>query len=352
MKVKDLLTLICVFSVIFVFSVLCWFAPKETYSKSERRALAEFPDASLESIISGEFAEKFETYAVDVFPLRDGWRSIKAYTRLYAFLQSDNNGIYKRDGYLSKIEYPENRAMQDYALSLFNKVYEKYLVDNKVYFSMIPDKNMFLSSLSMDYSAFFDYMSKGMPYSEPIDIMSLLSAEDYYFTDTHWRQERIFDVAKKIAYGMGTAIPDEYTVKDVDTPFFGVYAGQSALNVEPDNMKYLTNTVIEGYRVEGGEVYDMSKLSGNDPYEMYLSGNQPVVKIINEKVSKDKRLVVFRDSFGSSIGPLIAQGYYETTFVDLRYIASDYLESYVSFQGADVLFLYSTLILNSSLGMK
>lgn len=352
MKNKDLFTVISVFSFIFAFSLLCWFLPKDTYSESERRALATFPDISVESVVSGEFAEKFETYAVDAFPFRDGWRSIKAYTRLFAFLQSDNNGIYKREGYLSKIEYPENRAMQDYALSLFSKVNEKYLGNCHVYFSMIPDKNMFLSSLPMDYKDFFEYMKNGMPYADSIDIMPLLSKEDYYYTDTHWRQEKIRDVAKKLAYGMGAVIPDEYAVMDVDTPFFGVYSGQSALNVKPDRMKYLTNSIIEGYKVEGAKVYDTGKLLGNDPYEMFLSGNQPVVKIINEKANNKRRLVILRDSFGSSIGPLVAQGYYETTLVDLRYIASDYLGSYVDFEDADVLFLYSTLILNSSLGMK
>ena len=64
-------------------------------------------------------------------------------------------------------------------------------------------------------------------------------------------------------------------------------------------------------------------------------------------------LVVFRDSFGSSLIPLLAEGYGTVYAVDIRYIASDALQRVVSFpQGADVLFLYSTTVLHNSITLK
>ena len=46
-------------------------APKdETYSEDENRLLAGFPDASFDSIISGEFGEGIENYLLDNFPKR------------------------------------------------------------------------------------------------------------------------------------------------------------------------------------------------------------------------------------------------------------------------------------------
>ena len=160
---------------------------------------------------------------------------------------------------------------------------------------------------------------------------------------------------------MGAEISGEYKKIKLDEPFFGVYSGQSALKVKPDSLTYLTNETIDGYKVkifDGTKetvldsAYDMSKITSKDPYEMFLSGNQPLVTIENPNAENEKRLVIFRDSFGSSIAPILAEGYSETVLVDLRYLNSDFLPMLVDFEGADVLFLYSSLILNSSMSMK
>jgi len=129
--------------------------------------------------------------------------------------------------------------------------------------------------------------------------------------------------------------------------------GQSALSVKPDRLSYLTNPVIEGYKVSGAKaVYDLEKAQSRDPYELFLSGNQPLVTVKNPANPSGKRLILFRDSFGSSIAPLLAEGYSEVVLVDIRYVASDFLGNLINFENADVLFLYSTLLLNSSLGMR
>jgi len=132
-----------------------------------------------------------------------------------------------------------------------------------------------------------------------------------------------------------------------------VYLGQSALNIEPDTITYLSNETLENVELEGAkDVYDMEKAVSRDPYEMFLSGNQPVVTIKNNMNDNGKRLIMFRDSFGCSIAPLFVEGYSEITMIDLRYISSNMIKDYVDFKNADVLFLYSTMMLNNSLTMK
>ena len=246
-----------------------------------------------------------------------------------------------------------NTAMLDHAISLFTQVKEKYLGDNPAYFALIPDKNKDLAQLKLDYPAFEKYMQEGLSFATPIFISDLLTPEDYYFTDTHWRQEKIIDVAQRLGSIMGAPVSGEYEKKVLENPFYGVYAGQSALSCDPDTIVYLTNDTIAGLQVEGaGAVYDMKKADSRDPYEMFLSGNQPVIKLTNPKNPQGKRLIMFRDSFGSSIAPLLAEGYSEITLVDLRYINSQLLDRFVDFENADVLFLYSTILLNNSLAMK
>ena len=63
-------------------------------------------------------------------------------------------------------------------------------------------------------------------------------------------------------------------------------------------------------------------------------------------------LLMFRDSFGSSLAPLLAEGYREILLVDIRYISPAVLGEMVSFEGQDVLFLYSENVLNNSETLK
>ena len=72
----------------------------------------------------------------------------------------------------------------------------------------------------------------------------------------------------------------------------------------------------------------------------------------NPHARTDKKLVLFRDSFGSSIAPLLAGGYAQITLVDIRYIHPEQLGQFVDFENCDVLFLYSTLVLNHSGTLK
>lgn len=98
--------------------------------------------------------------------------------------------------------------------------------------------------------------------------------------------------------------------------------------------------------------YDLKKANGKDAYELFLSGNQPLVEIKNPQNTSGRKLIVFRDSFASSLMPLLAQGYSQVTMIDLRYINSQLLDKYVDFSEADVLLLYSAGILNNSTSMK
>jgi len=341
-----------------------WIKPADTFSDSERRTLAQFPTVSVKEILSGNFMTKFEDYTLDQFPLRDNFRNVKAMVSSYLFKQKDNNGIYVEDGYVSKIEYPMKADSIKRAGARFTYVYEKYLAgtDANVYVSIVPDKNYFLAEkkgyLSMDYEMLEESLLEEMNFAEYIDVKGLLSLEDYYKTDTHWRQECIVDVAQKLAKEMGVTLTGDYELNMLDKPFYGVYYGQAALPLPPEEMNYLTSTVLENCQVYDYQnekeigIYDFEKAYGKDSYEMFLSGTLSLVTITNQIAQTDKELVIFRDSFGSSIAPLFAQGYKKITLVDIRYMHPDMLEHYLEFKNQDVLFLYSTLVLNNAETIK
>ena len=106
-----------------------------------------------------------------------------------------------------------------------------------------------------------------------------------------------------------------------------------------------------------GAVYDKDKLTGYDPYDFFLSGPSALLRIENPKAAEKKNLIVFRDSYGSSLIPLLIDSYSSIVVVDLRYIAQKKLGELIDFESdemanADVLFLYGTILLNDSSTIK
>jgi hypothetical protein len=234
-----------------------------------------------------------------------------------------------------------------------------------VYGAVVPDKNYFAAAesghLALDYAALYDSLYRQTDFIEYIDLRDLLSLDDYYRTDPHWRQEALPDVAARILDGMGVARKPDYDSYDEvlsDVPFYGAYYGQAALPLPADSLAYLTNDVLKNCRVhnfENGQdsaVYDLEKASGRDPYELFLSGSVSLLTIENPAAETDRELVVFRDSFGSSLAPLLVEAYAKVTLVDIRYLQSERLGQFLQFDDQDMLFLYSTLVLNNSETLK
>lgn len=351
-------TSVIIMSIFFgLIAVFAMMKEKDTYSDSERRVLAKFPEQTFENILDGDFSADFDAYATDTFPYRDLFRSIKANTVLNIFQQKDNNQLYQAGNHLAKMEYEIQPSMIEHATKLFHKIKDQYLTNQKVYFSLIPDKHHYLAEsyhyLQYDLNDMKLMIQERMSYAQMIEIDQLLDENDYYFTDSHWRQNQIVDVVKELASQMGKSLKDDYTTKTLDKDFYGVYAGQAALNVQPDKIEYLVNDTISQLETEGAKaIYDESKLEGKDAYEFFLSGNQPLVTIKNPLLKDGSRLIIFRDSYASSISPLLAEAYSEIVLIDLRYISSDLLAEYVNFDNADILFLYSATMMNSSLALK
>ncbi len=366
----------CVIALWAALTAGAWFGGSEAFSMSERRRLAQMPELTTATILDGSFMTKFDDYSLDQFPLRDTFRQIKSLTHYYVLVQSDNNDIYIANGSAAKQEYPMKDASIDRAVNRLNNVYNFLLKDKAtgIYMVTVPDKGYYLAQdagqLSMDYPQLFDKMEAGMPWATHIDITQTLNADSYYRTDTHWRQELLLDTAATICDAMGVTAPvgSDFTSEVLERPFYGVYYGQAALPMQADEMYLLHSDVLSGSTTYLGKidmttgkgvfqklydgVYDREKLEGDDMYEGYLSGTQALLRIENPNARTDRELIVFRDSFGSSIVPLLVQDYAVVTVIDIREIDVMTLKRFDINWEADVLMLYSTLVLNNSETMK
>lgn len=343
----------------------CWLLPAQEVSEAERRPLAQLPQISADTLFSGKFMSEFEKYSLDQFPLRDGFRRLKSLVHYYVMGQKDNNDIYLSQGHAAQQVYPLNEKSLDYVMSRFKALYEKYLTRSNVYMTVVPDKGYYLAQssghLAMDYEKLFATVRRELPWASHIDLTNVLSLDDYYRTDTHWRQEKLLPVAQKLAQTMGVTAPmeEDFTPRVMERPFYGVYYGQAALPMEPDQMVYLYNDLLSRCTVYDYEtdrtlgVYDMEKgQTGLDQYELFLSGSKSLLRIDNPNAVTDRELVIFRDSFGSSIAPLLVADYASVTLVDIRYIRMDILERFLEFEGKDVLMLYSSLVLNNGTSIQ
>ena len=358
---KRTISLILILALWAGLAAFAWLKPAGASSDAERRPLAQFPEVSTDEVLSGGFMSDFADYAVDQFPLRDTFRTLNACLTYYLLGKTDNNGIYLHDGFAAKMEYPLDETSVSSAITRFNELYEAYLTGCDVRFALVPDKGCYLAqeagALALDYDALYETVENALPWAEFLDLRSSLAIDSYYRTDTHWRQEQLLPAAGAIAEALGVTVP-EFTRKQIERPFYGVYYGQAALPMEPDTMYYLTNEVLEGCTVychdNGGtsSVYDLTKLDSRDLYDVFLSGGAAVLEVTNPAGQAGKELIVFRDSFGSSMVPLLLHDYERVWLLDTRYVSPAMLEQFVDFDDQDVLFLYSTLILNSSSALR
>ncbi len=340
--------------------------PTQEFSASERRKLAQLPIPSVESILSSDFMKDFDDYTNDQFFQRDRFRALKASVEFNLFRKSDNNDIYVLGDSVYKLEYPLALNRVNGMAKYLNRLNAEFLQDSasNVYYAIIPDKNYYVAAANgypaLDYELMIKLLTEQVQDMSYINLFDTLTAADYYRTDTHWRQDRLGPVVERLAERMGFVTDPSKVRYDRQeySPFYGVYYGQSALNIKPDEIIYLESdwtreAIVDNfeYKSEIGEepgVYDLDKLGGIDSYDLFLSGATALITIENPNNLTGKELVVFRDSFAGSLVPLMLEEYSQITLVDTRYMSSKLLAEHVDFQDKDVLFLYSTLVVNSS----
>lgn len=358
-KIKNIIITIGFTTIIFATFIINIVAKDKTISENERRPLQSFPKITFSSVKNGDVMDKFEKYSTDQFALRDTFRSIKALFNFNVYNQKDNNKLFEKDDAIYKMEYPLSESNLNKSLDKILNVYNKYLKNKNmdIYYSIIPDKNYYLKDddhLKIDYNKMLNIVNNKLTNFKYIDIWKDLTLTDYYRTDLHWKQENLKEVVNTLEQNMNLNSTKHalYNINSLGD-FYGTYYGQLSTNVKPDTLYILTNDVILSatvYNYENsktGAVY--TNKTSADRYDTYLYGATPLIRIDNPNAKEKKELLLFRDSFSSSLAPLLIENYSSITLIDLRYISSNLLGEYIEFNNQDVLFMYSTLILNENI---
>lgn len=354
-------------AVIFGLGVMAFAHPVHAISISERRKLAQFPEITISTILSGKYFSELETFMLDQFPWRDSFLRLKAFNQFYVYRIKDNHNIFIKDGTAVAISYPFPAGADELAARKITRLIEEYFLDMNVYVSIIPDKAYYMAAPNgypaIDYNIIQKNIQNGCAKATFISIFDALRADDYYRTDSHWKQECLVPTVTRLLTSMGRPLPESpYDLHEL-YPFYGVYCGQSALPLTPDTLSYLTSELLDKavvYRasansesLEKASLYSPDMFNKNDPYDLFLGGACSVVMLENPHYQgEEKELYLFSDSFGRSIVPQMLEGYSRVYMIDIRYIRSSRLPELISFKsGSDVLFLYSieTLAIASSL---
>ena len=357
-KIKDIVvTLVFLFTIISLFLINV--IKKDTdISIAERRKLATMPELTTKSLFDGTYFKKFDSYVTDQFIKRDTFRKIKIDIELST--KGEYNNLYMYDDYIVEEIFPLNTNSINNLTNKINYIKSTYLNNNSnVYYTIIPDKNYFVNkgNLKLDYNKLQDIMKNNLTNLNYINIFDKLTLNNYYKTDTHWKQEDLFNVANTIANQMNFDITNNNIINTVTT-FKGSYAGRLSITKDIDTIKTISNPSTLNSSVYNYEtkkytkIYDYDKLKSLDKYDIYLSGASSIIDIVNPTSNSNKELIVFRDSYGSSLIPLLIDGYKKITVIDIRYVSSKILNNYIKFNNQDVLFMYSILTINNSFSMR
>lgn len=340
---------------IVVFAVLLFIVPVYTFLSDtsilvyERRMVHTFPALMKNGRWNADFCSDLEAALNDRVPMRRWLLGIGSTIKHNVFLMQDEDGVYEENGYLFRMGTLHEENIEN-NVKLMNEVVS--LFSGEKVFVIVPRKNTYDENRHPDYSyADVKEVVKENWNDDMLDIRGLLTISDYYHTDIHWKQECIQDVGELVLSVFGKEMA-KMDVKEVSySPFYGALSAYQP-SVPADELIYCTNEVLESVAVENMEkegergVYDVSALSSPDPYNVFLEGPAAYLHIENKRLRDGSHLVVFRDSFASSLLPWIIPSYETVDVIDLRYYHSSLVDELSLYEDSDVLCLYSEEVLN------
>lgn len=345
-----------------VFFVANALTPDVAFSPMENRALAQRPQLSRDSLLSGSFMEDFEEYVTDQFVLRDQWIALKAGAE-YVAGKRENNGVYlcDQETLIARFDPPATDRARRLIDQNFGHV-DAFagLAGVPVYFSLIPGKVSLWADRLPDGAPNDDegqYLSRGAALQGPtwLDVNAALSAhkdEDiYYRTDHHWSSLGAYYGYRALVEGMGLDPKplSDFTPTVASDQFYGTTFSSSGVRwVKPDTIElYVPQeaaSVTNYYNTDPtpGRLYDLDKLKEKDKYSMFLGGNKPLT-VVKSNVAPDgaPKLLLVRDSYADSLAPFLSYHFSEVHLVDPRYYKTS-MAQYVKDNAIDAaLVLYS-----------
>ena len=360
-KAYKYLPMIVFIAFIGVMFVLYLILPKNTFSSSEKRYLAQAPELNGSALFSGEFREDFEDYVADQTPGRDFWVGLASYYN-YALGNNGEKGVYLgKNGYL--INDPETMTylsrnagyIEAFAAQMKKKGIPTAVLTAPSTGYICADQ---LPAVHKEYrdDEVFDELQKTFKAADFVDIREAFQSayangdQVYYRTDHHWTTRGAYTAYRALSESLGyTPTAESVFAKTAYPGFYGsTYSTSGYFLTAPDEIEVwdapdneIKVTITDGETTVHQDMFFNNRLKEDDKYTVFLDGNHPYTVIQNKNASSREKLLVVKDSFAHSLVPFLADHYAEIVMVDMRYYSQPLLPI-VEKEGIDrVLFLYS-----------
>lgn len=347
---------------ILILIVVNILVPNKEMSVAEDRRLAVRPSVSWDSLLSGDYMEKYERFLSDQFAGRNFFRNIKVTLSRIGGSREENGVLIGKDGQLLEtIVVPKQEV-----LSANLEAIEKFASDHPeipVNMMLVPDAaNVLREKLPPLYTApdqkrMFAQVKRELEGSVNwIDVESVLDkhADEaiYYKTDKHWTTTGAYYAFEAGAEQLGikgNSAGSKFGTYPISDTFNGNLSARSGCETHLGEVieiytpvKADTDVIVNYVDEQRKEtsLYDSSKLESSNQYEVFLGGDTSVIDI--KTVSENtKRLLVIKDSFANSFIPFLAPYYREIVVVDPKYYSGTIEDIMDTYRITDTLILYS-----------
>lgn len=353
-------------------------AKERAFSDTENRSLKTYPKFTWKSYLSGEFAEQYEEYVKDQFPMRNELVAMKNYCDM-ALLKKEIKGVLiGKDG--SFIEnHPESVYETELAkanaaaLAQFGMRMGRLLGKEHAGVMIVPTAQTVMTEAFPDFAWVYDqsaYIDSIAGYAAQaaadadagadgtaaeifLNVTETLRQHSgeyiYYRTDHHWTGLGAFYAyeywAEKKGYEKRTR--QEFSITEAATDFLGTVHSKLNISMRPDTI-FLWDIPEAEYEVtinlkdKKDSFYDMSFLEKKDKYSVFFGGNPGLAEIKAKGFSGNgKTLLVVKDSYANCFVPIAAAGFEHIYMIDLRYFNMN-VDAFVKTYGVtDVLVLYN-----------
>lgn len=207
-----------------------------------------------------------------------------------------------------------------------------------------------------DQSQCFDSVHQKLdPAIKPLNICSALSAHSdepiYCRTDHHWQPLGAYYAAQAFANAAGVPFADisTYTSKKIENSMGTMYSWSKSADLlsDPEDFIYYLPGVPYSavyYDQAFNFSWDDDDLFGaevpEDPYIVYLGGDQYIVKITTD-VQNGRKLLVMKDSYGNATVPFYTSSFGEIYVADIRYMERNLVSMIRDLGITDVVFTVS-----------
>ncbi len=376
-KTVDRVTVALFVLLIFGFAIGFIALSDNSFSEQENRSLQSFPRFRWDKLADGRFSQEMNVYYADQFPLRDFLVGCKGTVEILLGKGENNGVLLGEDGYIANRLY--NMFCSDGTVRKEHDAFDKSHLQsaaqgileverslNLPFCAMLMGRTVDVASSTFDYPIQYsnelrDTLSSVLGESNAyIDTISMYrdlferGEYVYYKTDHHWTTRGAYYgyVAVMESFGMEKEIlPMEAFSKVVASEeFYGTTWSAGGMKfVGPDRIEFWTlgnedefAVVADGRELDG--FYNESYLDKKDKYSAFLDGTHDVVTVRRRDGAERPTLVVFRDSFGSSLAPFLAQ-HFDLVLLNLSSYRTDYTDvtRYAEEYEADMVLLIYTL---------